>query len=137
MTKLTVYQGSVPDKKTMDKSTFALSVHGWLAYISATHAPQMNTVIDEIDAAVLSIENFAQTATDSAAAAILAKNEAEAARDEAVNAVSQLPDGIINDATISELDTWSSHKINTELFSKADASSVLTLAQIQSTALCF
>lgn len=137
MTKLTVYQGSVPDKKTMDKSTFALSVHSWLAYISATHAPQMNTVIDEIDAAVLSIENFAQTATDSAAAAILAKNEAEAARDEAVNAVSQLPDGIINDATISELDTWSSHKINTELFSKADASSVLTLAQIQSTALCF
>lgn len=137
MTKLTVYQGSIPDKKTMDPTTFALSVHGWLNYVTLTHAPQMNTVIDEIDAAVLSIETFAQTATDSAEAAILAKNEAEAARDEAVNAVSQLPDGVINDATTNGTDTWSSQKINTELAAKADTASVFTLAQAQATALCF
>ena len=70
MTKLTVYQGSVPDKKTMNKSVFALSVHGWLAYISVTHAPQMNTVIDEIDAAVIAIEDFAQRAQSAAGIAI-------------------------------------------------------------------
>lgn len=81
MTKLTVYQGSVPNKKTMNKSVFALSVHGWLAYISSAHAPQMNTVIDEIDAAVLSIENFAQTAEESANATNLARDAAVAARD--------------------------------------------------------
>lgn len=137
MTKLTVYQGSAPDKKTMNKTVFALSVHGWLAYISATHAPQMNTVIEEIDAAVLSIGGFAQTAAESANAANLAKNEAKSARDEAVNAVSQLPDGTLNDAIISADDTWSSAKINSEFEAKADIASVLSLAQAQATALCF
>lgn len=137
MTKLTVYQGSVPNKKLMNKSVFALSVHGWLAYISVTHAPQMNTVIDEIAAAVLNIETFAQTAEDNANAAIAAKNITLAARDEALNAVSQLPDGTVNDAIISADNTWSSVKINTELEAKADVISVLSLAQAQSAALCF
>jgi len=72
MTKLTVYQGSVPDKKTMNKTVFALSVHNWLAYISVTHAPQMNTVVDEIGAAVIAIEGFTQTA-QSAAGMVTAK----------------------------------------------------------------
>jgi hypothetical protein len=137
MTKLTVYSGLVPNKKTMNKSVFSLSVHGWLAYISSIHAPQMNTVIDEIDAAVLSIGNFAQTAEDSASAAIEAKNIAVNARDEAVNAVAQLPTGIINDATIAANDTWSSQQINTKLLGKADIASVLSLAQTQAAALCF
>ena len=44
--------------------------------------------------------------------ALNARDEALLARDEAVGAVATLPDGIINDATISTTDTWSSDKIS-------------------------
>ena len=65
-----------------------------------TFATQANSLADEV--------NDAKDAT------IIAKNEAELARDEAVGAVATLPDGIINDNTVSATDTWSSPKIDEE-----------------------
>ena len=47
-----------------------------------------------------------------------AKDETFLARDNAIGAVSTLPDGVINNNTISETDTWSSSKIKQEIDKK-------------------
>lgn len=88
----------------------------------------LNERATELNTAFEQVNEVSEEINDAKDATIIAKNEAEQARDEAVGAVAILPDGIINDGTVSATDTWSSKKIS---------ESVLTLAQIQATALYF
>lgn len=60
-----------------------------------------------------------------------AKNDIFLARDEALGAVATLPDGIINNGTVSETDTWSSKKINS---TKLDKTIDIFLEQLTVTA---
>lgn len=56
---------------------------------------------------------------------------------DAAAVVATIPDGTINDAATTLVGTWSSSKISDELVGKASTASVLTLAQVQATALLF
>lgn len=75
---------------------------------------QINTVSTEINESVLSVTNDAADANN-------AKLAAEAARDEAVGAISALPDGVVNDSIVSTTDVWSSSKVSGELEQKAES----------------
>lgn len=75
---------------------------------------QINTVSTEINESVLSVTNDAADANN-------AKMAAEAARDEAVGAISALPDGVVNDSIVSTTDVWSSSKVSGELEQKAES----------------
>lgn len=91
---------------TVAQNAFGLDVNDMATELN-TFATQTNAVRDEVN-----------TARDDA---VTAKEAAELARDEAVGAVATLPDGIINDGTVSTTDTWSSNKIdNTKLAKTID-----------------
>ena len=76
---------------TVAQNAFGIDLNDMATELN-TFATQTNAVKDEVN-----------TARDDAATA---KEAAELARDEAVGAAATLPDGIINDATISTTDTW-------------------------------
>lgn len=124
------YMGVIPNAATMNEDEFADAVYPWMAYLNSSTLPEIEAHRVALTALSGEIE-AAATAVDEANTIVLA------ARDEVVNTAALLPDGTINDATTSLTDTWSSNKINSELSTKADTSSVLTLAQAQATALCF
>ena len=79
-----------------------------------------DTFVTEINAFRTQANTLETNVNTKEASASIARDEAVAARNEAVGAVATLPDGIINDGTISATDTWSSSKINTTFSSKSD-----------------
>ncbi|BAF69592.1 phage-related tail protein [Nitratiruptor sp. SB155-2] len=60
---LTVFSGQVPDKTTMDKDTFANSVHIYLNYFNDSFVPETNTLVDNMN----TLSGEVQTAADNAA----------------------------------------------------------------------
>jgi len=130
ISKLPVFTGTWPNANTQTDEAYANNTFFAHAWIGTTLAPALNTTLGELDAVILKMTNDTQTVLD-------AKDETLVARDEAVNAVSQLPDGVVNDATTTLLDAWSSKKISDNLALKQDIATAFTLAQAQSAALCF
>jgi len=145
---LTVFTGQVPDKSTMDKDTFANSVHTYLNYFNDTFTPETNTLVNDMntlsgeiqtaaDNASTSETNAANSATNASNSEQKAYRWAEEAEDvevetgqysakhwaiKAQNAVATLPAGTINDSLIATDKAWSSQKISDGLALKEDVS---------------
>jgi hypothetical protein len=61
--KITKFTGLVPDKATMDKDTFANSVHNYLNYFNDTFVPESQDFTDKMN----TLSDEVQTAADNAA----------------------------------------------------------------------
>ena len=96
---------------------------------------EMQTAISQMNTAFEQINTTEANINAKEASAVSAAIQAESARDEAVGAVASLAEGVINNNTISETDTWSSEKIKNELDKKANTENTVTLAQLQAIAL--
>ncbi|BCD59635.1 SBBP repeat-containing protein [Nitratiruptor sp. YY08-10] len=143
---LTVFNGQVPDKTTMDKDTFANSVHIYLNYFNDSFVPETNTLVNnmntlsgEVQTAANNAEASAQNAATSEANAanseLKAYKWAEEAEDVEVEtgkysakhwaikaqaAVATLPEGTIDDLLVATDKTWSSQKISDEFFARGE-----------------
>ena len=72
----------------------------------------VDTFVTEINAFRTQANALETNVNAKEASAVIARDEAVQARNEAVGAAATLPDGIINDGTVSTTDTWSSDKIS-------------------------
>ena len=95
-----------------------------------TFKDQINTTQTEINLSETNASDSADASALSATASNNAKLAAEQARDEAVAAVSALPDGTISDSITTLVDTWSSQKISDELDLKADQATTYTKTEV-------
>ncbi len=111
-TTIPEYSGSVPNKATDSKESWSMNVYNMMLWLANSFTTKFNLSVTEVEVNRSETQSKADEVTENLQATIDMKDETKTLRDEAVNAVSQLPDGAINDATISELDTWSSAKLD-------------------------
>ena len=118
---ITAITGFPQRSNYISSSAYALAVETWLGEQQGLSV-ELTTLISQL----VTFINETNTESDALNAYRIAtlgyKNDALDAKDIAIaqaiiaqGAVSTLPSGIINDATISALDTWSSQKISDEL----------------------
>ena len=103
-TQIPGYGGQVPKKATDTKENWATNVYNMIVWIATIFVGKFNTAVTEV-------ETNRSTTQDRADEVVQNTQITLAARDEAVGAVAQLPDGVVNDAITSPTNTWSSEKI--------------------------
>ena len=94
------------------RETFVTKQEAFQDALTDTTVTQLNNFATQANTLATEVNNKEVSAVTAKDNAVLAQVAAELARDEAVGAVSTLPDGIINDGTVSATDTWSSEKID-------------------------
>lgn len=117
-----------------DLQQFAASQEGLAAQVEldkqevADAAAQVALDKQMVTDAVAQVASDKQSVTDATAQVASDKQVATAARDEAVAVVSTLPEGVVDDASPSPVNTYSSEKIEAELVAaKSDKMNLATL----------
>lgn len=95
---------------------------------------ELNTAFSQINTTEEAINTIKSDTQQIKELVDTAKEETILARNEAVGAVSTLPDGVINNNTVSQTDTWSSSKIKQEVDKKLDKTIDNFLEQLTVTA---
>jgi len=132
LTTLAVYEGVVPDRSIQDDNTRALAVWSFLKYTSNTLATNINeSFVPKINKIKDEVNNTAEDINTKHQEVVEASQITVAAKEKVLGVVSILPEGTVNDKTISAADTYSSQEIESKLSQKQN------LAQATATALYF
>jgi len=86
---LTPFSGQVPNKQTMDKDTFANSVHTYLNYFNDSFVPETNALVTNLIVFAGEIQEFIDTANQTVEEIDQIKTDTISAKDAAVDAANQ------------------------------------------------
>lgn len=120
-----IHASSVIPSSPASVTAFVNAAEGAFNSITVSTVPNINTVAIQLNTFATEANALAVEVNDNA---VLAEDYAAEAAQSAIKAaaaVATLPDGIINDATITLTDTWSSSKINS-LIGSIDVSPIIT-----------
>lgn len=110
------YTGTIPERKPNNENERALAVWNFLNFTSNTMFTQINeSFIPKLNNFKTQLNTTYEAIQEDKQTILTAKEQTLEAKETAVNSVSALPDGKINDTTVSATDTWSSFKIDNKL----------------------
>lgn len=121
---MTQYTGTVPNKATQTKEEFANAVHPYLNYFNSTFTPNLTAVSTALTTFKTEVNELAVEVNTNA-------SETKTARDEAVNAISTITPGAIDNTTKAANKTYSNEKVD-ELLTNIDFNNLLNKPAIPS-----
>jgi hypothetical protein len=105
ISNLTVFTGTIPDKASQTDNEFANNIFGFLNYSGVSFVSDVNTIANQLNTLSDEIDDIATNIYQN-------KNFVDEKAQLIQNIVATLPSGAIIDGEPSNINTWSSFKIN-------------------------